>query len=112
MSGAVGVTRTFEALSHPARVQAVALLHNGALRSGELAAALSLSHPSTSRHLRVLRDAGLVDERPDAADARVRVYQLRQAPFTELRAWLDEVEAFWRVELAAFKAFAEREGSR
>ena len=42
------------------------------------------------------------------ADARVRVYRLRRERFTELRGWLDEVEAFWGDQLAAFKAHAEK----
>ncbi len=61
-----------------------------------------------SRHLRVLRTAGLVDEEHTGADARVRLYRLRPEPFAGLRSWLAEVEAFWTLELAAFKKHAER----
>ena len=62
-----------------------------------------------SRHLRILRRAGLVEENDLEDDARVRLYRLRQEPFLELRAWLDDVEGFWTDQLEAFK---EREGWR
>jgi DNA-binding transcriptional ArsR family regulator len=61
-----------------------------------------------SRHLRVLRRSGLVEEQRQGDDARVRVYRLRQEPFGALRHWLDEVQAFWTLELQAFKQHAER----
>lgn len=61
-----------------------------------------------SRHLGVLRRAGIVEESSDEEDARVRTYRLCPEPFSELRAWLDEVEAFWGDQLEAFKAHAER----
>jgi len=65
-----------------------------------------------SRHLRVLRECGLVvEERPDE-DARVRLIHLRPEPFDELRRWVDEVEQFWSGQLAAFKAHAERARAR
>ena len=67
-----------------------------------------MSAPAMSRHLRVLRKSGLVEEDADEEDARVRVYRLRQEPFSALRGWLEEVEEFWTAELAAFKAHAER----
>jgi DNA-binding transcriptional ArsR family regulator len=104
--------RTFAALSDPTRRRAIELLRSGPLRAGELAEALSMSPPAMSRHLRVLRASGLVEERHDGADARARVYGLRRGPFGELRCWLDEVEAFWASELAAFKEHAERTRGR
>ncbi len=107
-----GVERTFAALADPTRRRAVELLRGGALRAGELAAALAMSPPAMSRHLRVLRASGLVEERPDGADARARVYRLRRRPFGELRGWLDELETFWAGELAAFKEHAERTRGR
>ncbi len=67
-----------------------------------------------SRHLRVLRTTGLVEEAhgAGAGDARVRVYRLRPEPFDALRAWIIEVESYWALELAAFKRHAERAGRR
>lgn len=61
-----------------------------------------------SRHLRVLRATGLVQVAAVADDARVRVYRLRAEPFTALRAWLDQVEAFWSEQLGSFKEYTER----
>jgi DNA-binding transcriptional ArsR family regulator len=98
----------FLALSDPARLAAVRLLREGPRRSSDVARALDLSRPLMSRHLGVLRRAGIVEESSDEEDARVRTYRLRPEPFSELRSWLDEVEAFWSDQLAAFKAHAER----
>jgi DNA-binding transcriptional ArsR family regulator len=99
----------FLALADPARLAAVRLLRKKPLRSSDVAAALSLSRPMTSRHLRVLQRAGLVEEKAEEHDARVRMYQLRPERFAEMRSWLDEVEAFWGDQLQAFKAHAERQ---
>jgi len=99
---------TLEALADPARRGVIELLRKKPRRSGELAEALSLSAPNMSRHLRVLRKSGLVEEDGIDGDARVRVYRLRAEPFRALRDWLTEVESFWSAELAAFKVHAEK----
>lgn len=65
-----------------------------------------------SRHLRVLRQAGLVSEQGVPEDARARLYALERERFVELRDWLQEVEAFWVDQLQAFKAHAERRRKR
>lgn len=95
------------ALGDPVRRRVVETLGKGPLRAGELARAIGMSGPATSRHLRVLRASGLVGVEGVAGDARVRVYQLRHEPFIALRAWLDQVEAFWAEQLGAFKHHAE-----
>jgi len=109
-----GLDRTLAALADPARRGAVDLLRVRQRRAGELAAALGLSPPAMSRHLRVLRETGLVEEAhgADAGDARVRVYRLKPEPFDALRAWVADVERFWTLELAAFKRRAERARGR
>ena len=66
-----------------------------------------MTPPAMSRHLRVLRQSGLVVEETHGDDARVRVYRLRREPLVSLRHWLDEVERFWADQLGAFKAHAE-----
>lgn len=106
------VAETFGALADPVRCGVVELLRARPLRSSELAELLTTTRPLMSRHLRVLRRAGLVEEESPAEDARVRVYRLRRERFRELRSWLEEVEAFWGDQLAAFKAHAERENRR
>ena len=100
--------QTFVALADPTRRAVIALLREKPLCSSDMAAALSTSRPAMSRHLKVLRRAGLVEEESLDQDARVRMYQLRREPFSRLRSWLDEVEEFWAGQLAAFKAHAER----
>jgi DNA-binding transcriptional ArsR family regulator len=108
MAPAIQLDRTFAALADPTRRRVIDLLRKRPRRAGELAAAVEMTPPAMSRHLRVLRRSGLVDERGLEEDARVRVYQLRAEPFAAVRSWLDEVEAFWTDQLGAFAAHAER----
>lgn len=61
-----------------------------------------------SRHLRLLRECGLIDDERDEEDARVRLFSLRRKPFRDLGQWLEKVEGFWDDQLASFKAHAER----
>jgi DNA-binding transcriptional ArsR family regulator len=63
-----------------------------------------------SRHLRVLRARGLVEVELLDRDGRGRVYRLRRAPFADLGAWLDQVQAFWDEQLESFREHAERAG--
>ena len=100
--------RTLAALADPHRRRVVDLLRDRPRRAGELADAARISFPAMSRHLKVLRQTGLIEPESDDADARARVYRLRPEPFSALRRWLDEVERFWTLELSAFKAHAER----
>lgn len=101
------VDLTLAALAEPTRRAVVHLLRKKPRRAGELADALSMSAPAISRHLRVLRKTGLIAEDDQEDDARVRIYRLRREPFSELREWLDEVEAFWATQLDSFKEHAE-----
>ena len=98
---------TFTALADPTRRGVIDLLRKQPRRAGELADQLGLSRPAMSRHLKVLRTTGLIEPASDDADARARIYRLLPGPFSNLRAWLDEVERFWSGQLAAFKAHAE-----
>jgi DNA-binding transcriptional ArsR family regulator len=104
--------RTLAALAVPARRGVVELLHRQPRRAGELAEAAHLSPAAMSRHLRVLRRTGLVEEVHGGDDARVRLYRLRPQRFRALRRWLDDVETFWSRELGAFKEYAERTRGR
>ena len=105
---AATLDRTLAALADPERRRTVDLLREAPRRAGELAEALGLRAPAMSRHLRVLRESGLVEESHNGFDARVRIYRLRPAPIAELRAWLELTEQLWSDELAAFKAHLER----
>ena len=102
------VDATLLALADPTRRGAIELLRLGPLRAGELAEALHMSKSALSRHLRVLRESGLVIEEEGAEDARVHVYSLQRGPFDGLRAWLDEVETYWTLQMQSFKHYAER----
>lgn len=100
--------RTFEALADPARLAVVRLLKRKPRRSSAIASALGLPRPTTSRHLEILRKAGLVEAALVGDDARARLYSLRRERFSELRRFLDEVEAYWGDQLQSFKAHVER----
>jgi DNA-binding transcriptional ArsR family regulator len=100
--------RTLAALADPTRRAVIDLLRRKPRRASEIADALDMSRPATSRHLKLLRKTGLVAKAELESDARVRVYTLERLPFTELRSWLEEVEAFWGAQLASFKERAER----
>ena len=89
--------RTLQALAEPTRRAVVGLLRDGPQRASEIAEALAMSRQAMSRHLRVLRQAGVIHEvgaaRPDD-DARARTYRLEAQPLAELQSWLGEVQAF------------------
>jgi DNA-binding transcriptional ArsR family regulator len=100
--------RTLAALADPTRRRVVELLRRRPRRAGELASAFGVSAPAMSRHLRVLRTRGLVREERADDDARVRIYRLRPEPFTNLQAWLRELESFWGDQLQSFGGHVAR----
>ena len=104
------VDRTLAALADPHRRAVVDLLRERPRAAGDLAQALGLPAPAMSRHLRALREGGLVEQSHPSFDARVRVYALRQGAMDDLRDWLAAAEALWTDQLAAFKAHIEGEG--
>jgi DNA-binding transcriptional ArsR family regulator len=93
------------ALAEPMRRRAVELLAERPRRAGELAALVGVSAPTMSKHLRVLRHAGLVSDTHPDFDTRVRVYSLQASAFTGLRRWLELAEQGWTDQLEAFGAF-------
>jgi DNA-binding transcriptional ArsR family regulator len=90
----------FEVLAEPHRRRILDLLRSGHHPVGELVEALGLSQPLVSKHLRVLKQAGLVVVRPDA---QRRVYQLRPEPLSELDAWLAPYRELWERRLDALE---------
>jgi DNA-binding transcriptional ArsR family regulator len=102
------VDTLLHALADPTRRRVVELLGSGPRRAGELADGVGMAATTMTRHLRTLRDAGLVDVVPVEDDARGRVYSLRQDRIVALQAWVDQVSAFWSEQLGSFKAHAER----
>jgi DNA-binding transcriptional ArsR family regulator len=107
MSAAPRLDETLAALADPTRRRVIDLLREGPRRAGELAAAFDVSPPAISRHLRVLRTRGLIEEEPSPHDARLRVYRLRREPFQDLQSWLERVESFWGEQLESFRSVAE-----
>jgi DNA-binding transcriptional ArsR family regulator len=91
------------AIADPIRRRVLELVRDRELPAGELADEFPVSRPAVSRHLRVLREAGLVRER---RDGRLRLYRSDPAGLAELRAWLD---SYWADRLDALKALAEEE---
>lgn len=100
--------RALAALADPYRRRVVDLLRERPRRAGELAEATKLAFPLMSRHLRTLRQSGWVEEERDEFDSRVRIYRLRPEPMADLRMWLEETEALWSRQLAAFKAHVQK----
>jgi DNA-binding transcriptional ArsR family regulator len=90
------VIATFELLAEPTRRRILDLLRDGERPVGELVERLSMSQPAVSKHLRVLRDAGLVDVR---VDAQRRVYRLRPDGLREVDAWIEPYRRLWEGRL-------------
>jgi DNA-binding transcriptional ArsR family regulator len=86
------------ALADESRRTMLDTLSGGPATAGELAALLPIARPGVSRHLRVLREAGLVEVRQDA---QRRVYSLRLEPLSEVGEWLDRYRALWEQRLDA-----------
>ena len=105
---AAALDRTLAALADPHRRRVIELLRERPRRAGELADAVGLNPPALSRHLRTLKASGLIDEQHPEFDARVRIYSLRPKPMANLKAWLEQTEQLWQLQLAAFKAHLER----
>lgn len=104
---AADLDRTLAALAEPQRRAIVEALRDGELRPSELADRLAISRPALSRHLRVLRQAGLVTQQAGDPDARARPIRLQPEQLGAVRHWLESVEAFWADQLVAFKRHAE-----
>ena len=99
--------RTLAALADPHRRRVVELLRERPRPAGDLARAVGLAPPAMSRHLRALREGGIVEESHPAFDARVRIYALRAEPMMDLLRWLEETERMWSEQLSALKRHVE-----
>jgi DNA-binding transcriptional ArsR family regulator len=94
----------FEALAEPNRRRILDLLREGERPAGDLVAALAISQPGVSKHLRLLREAGLVSAR---AEGQRRLYRLEPSALAELEAWLAPYRRFWSDRLAALEDHLE-----
>jgi len=91
---------TFEVLADPNRRRILELLRDEERPVGDLVAELRISQPGVSKHLRVLRTAGLVSVRPDA---QRRMYRVRFEPLIQLDQWLDPYRRMWTERLDALE---------
>src|SRR3954470_20558269 len=91
----------FAVLAEPNRREILDLLRDGERPVGDLVDALSVSQPTVSKHLRVLREAGVVEAR---VDGQRRLYRVRPEPLRELDAWLAPYRALWAERLDALEA--------
>ena len=103
----MAIDAALAALSDPTRRELVEALGRGPTRAGDLADRFPISRPAVSRHLRVLREAGLVDAEEKG---RERVYYLVPRGLEEVKRYMDEASRLWDDALEAFKRYAE-EGS-
>ena len=94
----------YAALAEPHRRQILDLLRGGERSAGSLVDRLELSQPGVSKHLKVLREAGLVAVR---ADGRQRMYALAPQPLAEVDAWLEPYRVFWSGRLDALERHLE-----
>jgi DNA-binding transcriptional ArsR family regulator len=92
------VEAALRALADESRRTMLERLSRGPVTVGELAALLPIARPGVSRHLRVLREAGLVEVRQEA---QRRIYSLRPAPLAEIDDWLGRYRALWDQRLDA-----------
>ncbi|HYC75265.1 metalloregulator ArsR/SmtB family transcription factor [Brevundimonas sp.] len=95
-----------QALSEPHRMAILSMLADGERPAGDFVEALPITQPTVSKHLSVLREAGLVTVRKDA---QRRLYSLNPAPLKELDIWLARYRRFWTDRLDALEAQLDKE---
>lgn len=95
-----------QALSEPHRMVILSMLADGERPAGDFVEALPIAQPTVSKHLSVLREAGLVTVRKDA---QRRLYSLNPAPLKELDLWLAQYRRFWTDRLDALEAHLDKE---
>jgi DNA-binding transcriptional ArsR family regulator len=103
------MTTAFDVIADPTRRRILELIRDRERSVGDLVTELTVSQPGVSKHLRVLRDAGLVDVR---ADAQRRWYRLRAEPLAEVDAWIAPYRRFWADRLDALERHLDDEADR
>ncbi len=100
-----GVARTvFDAIADPTRRAILDVVRRGETGAGELASRFEISRPAIARHVRILRQAGLIDIRKDA---QRRYYSLRPDVLAEVDRWLEPYRVFWSARLVDLKRYVE-----
>ena len=97
--------RVLLAVADGTRGRIVEMLSDRPHTASEIHRAFPIAAPAVSRHLRVLREAGLVEERRPAEDRRVRLYTLRPGPMQEVADWLQGLSRAWQQQLDSFKDY-------
>ncbi len=96
---------TLNALAEPNRLRIVEMLRKGPSSVNDIAERLELSQPLVSKHLRVLREAGIVQVR---AEAQQRVYELRAEPFEQLETWASSFRRLWEGRLDSLDEYVQQ----
>jgi DNA-binding transcriptional ArsR family regulator len=113
---AVATDELLAALADPTRRRIVELLGVSPRTASEIHRAFPIANPAVSRHLRVLRDAGLVVARGVPGDSRVRLYTLEPERLNDLTSWLAAINQHWQQQLDSFRDYlavrAKEEGRR
>ena len=104
----MAATLTLQALGEPSRQAILDLLRDGERTVGDLVGRLDLSQPAVSKHLRVLRHAGVVEAR---ADGQRRLYRIRPEPLAELDQWLATYRQLWTTHLDRLEAHLDQRRS-
>jgi DNA-binding transcriptional ArsR family regulator len=95
-----------QVLAEPRRLAILELLRDGERPVGELVARLRVSQPAVSKHLRVLKEAGLVEARPEG---QRRLYRIRPDPLAELDEWLGAYRQLWTTHLDRLEEHLDRQ---
>lgn len=96
---------TLNALAEPNRLHMVELLREGPLTVNQIAERLQIRQPQTSKHLKILHEAGLVEVQ---AEANRRIYKLRPEPLQEMDEWLDSFRSIWEKRLDQLEDYLEK----
>ncbi|MGH8928541.1 MAG: ArsR/SmtB family transcription factor [Acidimicrobiia bacterium] len=105
------MSTTLSALADDTRRGVVEALGQGPLNAGELAARLGVTPAALTRHLRMLRQSGVVSVSLDPSDSRRHVYSLHPEPVMDLAAWAEKVTEFWTRQLHSYTNYIEEENA-
>jgi DNA-binding transcriptional ArsR family regulator len=104
--GAAAADVVFKALADPTRREILTLLRERRRSVGEIASNFRVSRPAISKHLRLLRGAGLVVDHPHGTS---RLCELNAEPLRQVESWLDSYKTFWTISLERLKAHMEED---
>jgi DNA-binding transcriptional ArsR family regulator len=100
-----GMESVFEIIAEPNRRAILSLLTSSEQSVGQIECRLRMPQPAVSKHLRVLREAGLVEA---TVDAQRRLYRLKPEPFQEVEDWLDQFRRYWSRHVDALERHLDR----